>query len=148
MYLEVVLSVRSINQNVGAALLLIAFVALGACDRLRHKSPSAVKAETKRRQTACASSAAYDRLKNEIFDDAIANGAVDRSNLDTLADYSVARMENQWLGSVAGYHPMQRSLHPRSAARGRTGLRRRAPAESRHRIHGASQCGRRWYGLS
>lgn len=35
-----------------------------------------------------------DRLKNAIFDEAISRRPFDRANLDTLADYSVARMEN------------------------------------------------------
>lgn len=86
--------IRSTGQNIGAALALIALLAIGGCDKFHHKSPAAAKAETKRQQTACASSVAYDRLKNSIFDQAIAKGPADRSNLDTLADYSVARMED------------------------------------------------------
>ena len=73
---------------------IIASMAFSGCDGTRHKSPAAAKAETKRQQTACASPLAYDRLKNSIFDEAIAKGAIDRSDLDTLADYSVVRMEN------------------------------------------------------
>lgn len=73
---------------------MLVLVAMGGCDRSKHKSLAAAKAETKRQQAACASSVAYDRLKNAIFDQAIARGPVDRSNLDTLADYSVARMES------------------------------------------------------
>ena len=88
------LFVRSEVQITGAALALTALVTLGGCENSTHKSSAAVKAETRRQQAACASPAAYDRLKNSIFDEAIAKGAADRSNLDTLADYSVARMEN------------------------------------------------------
>jgi hypothetical protein len=81
---------------------IIASVALSGCDGTRHKSPAAAKAETKRQQTACASPLANDRLKNSIFDEAIAKGAVDRSDLDTLADYSIVRMENP---VVKGWDP-------------------------------------------
>jgi hypothetical protein len=72
----------------------IALVPVGGCDKLKNKNPVATKVEAKRRETACASPAAYDRLKNAIFDEAIERRTVDRSNLDMLADYSVARMEN------------------------------------------------------
>ena len=61
---------------------------------MTHKSPGAQKAETKRQQAACASPAAYDHLKNAIFDEAIARRTSDPGNLNTLADYSVVRMEN------------------------------------------------------
>lgn len=60
------------------------------------------RAETKRQQSACASPAAYDRLKNLLFDQAIGAHDGDRTNLDTLADYSVARMEKP---VVKGWDP-------------------------------------------
>lgn len=86
--------VRSKGQITGAALGLTALLTLGGCHKSPHKSPAAAEAETKRQRAACASPIAYDRLKNSIFDEAIAKGAAERSNLNTLADYSVARMEN------------------------------------------------------
>lgn len=80
--------------TIGTGFAVIVSILLTGCDRLTHQSSGADKAETKRQRTACASAAAYDRLKNSIFDEAIAKSSADRSNLDTLADYSVARMEN------------------------------------------------------
>jgi hypothetical protein len=56
----------------------------------------------KRARNACASPAAYDKLKGLIFDQAIGQHAGDRANLDTLADYSLARMEDP---VVAGADP-------------------------------------------
>jgi hypothetical protein len=90
---EVVLLVR-LRQTVGASFVSILCIAFAGCDRLKHQNPAAAKLEAKRRQTACASPSANDRLKNVIFDEAISERPVDRGNLDTLADYSVARMEN------------------------------------------------------
>lgn len=82
------------RHTVGASFAVILCVAFAGCDRLKHQSPTAAKLEVKRHQTACASPSANDRLKNAIFDEAISRRPVDRANLDTLADYSVARMEN------------------------------------------------------
>ena len=82
------------RQIAEAALAVTLCIALGACDRLKHRNPSTAKLEAKRHQTACASPSANDRVKNAIFDEAISRGPVDRANLDTLADYSVARMES------------------------------------------------------
>ena len=59
-------------------------------------------AQAKRQQSACASAAAYDGLKGLLFDQAIAGHKGDRANLDTLADYSVVRMERP---VVKGWDP-------------------------------------------
>jgi hypothetical protein len=45
-------------------------------------------------ETACASSATYDRLKQVVFDEAVRIRNADPANLDTLATNSVVRMEN------------------------------------------------------
>ena len=94
---------RATAQAMAGGFALIV-IAVGGCDKPSHKSPAAAKAEKKRREVACASSAAYDRLKNSIFDEAVAKRSLDRANLDTLADYSVVRMENPvvtgWDGSL------------------------------------------------
>ena len=82
------------RQTVVSTLAVLMSIALAGCDRLTRQNPGAAKSEAKRHQTACASPSANDRVKNAIFDEAIARGPVDRGNLDTLADYSVARMEN------------------------------------------------------
>src|SRR5436305_13034353 len=93
-----------------SGLAFVVSIALGGCDKPAHKSPAAAKAETKRQQAACASPAAYDRLKNSIFDQAIAKRSLDRANLDTLADYSVVRMENP---VVTGWDPSLDVTHCR-----------------------------------
>ena len=69
----------------------------GACSKLKPNDPQAdikARAEAKRQQAACASGTAYDRLKNQLFDAAVAARHGDRANLDTLADYSLLRMED------------------------------------------------------
>lgn len=70
-------------------------MASGGCDWLkRNDPPQAARAEVKHEQAACGSATAGDRLKNAIFDAAIARRNGDRSNLDVLADYSVARLQD------------------------------------------------------
>lgn len=73
------------------------FLALPGCDRLKRTDAGTSgkeRTEVKRQQAACASASANARLKDSIFDEAIAERNGDRADLDTLADYSVARMEN------------------------------------------------------
>lgn len=91
--MEVVLFVRPL-QTVGASFAAFACLSLAGCDKLKHQNPTDAKLQAKRQQAACASPSANDRLKNVIFDEAISKRLVDRANLDTLADYSVARMED------------------------------------------------------
>ncbi len=70
---------------------------VGACAKIKQNDPQEdikARAEAKRQQAACASGTAYDRLKNQLFDAAVAARQGDRSNLDTLADYSLVRMED------------------------------------------------------
>lgn len=79
----------------GMAMMLAAI--LGGCSKLKQNDPheaDKTRAQAKRQQSACGSSAAYDRLKGLLFDQAIGGHGGDRANLDTLADYSFARMEN------------------------------------------------------
>jgi hypothetical protein len=72
-------------------------IGLGGCGKIEpddRQEPARVRAEAKRQQASCASSVAYDRLKGLLFDQATARYKGDRANLDMLADYSTARMEN------------------------------------------------------
>ena len=79
---------------------------LPACGKLKEKDPQdlrRIQVERKRQQAACGSSGAYDRLKGALFDQAIARHGGDRTNLDLLADYSFARVENP---VVVAWDPM------------------------------------------
>lgn len=83
--------------TVGCGAALVAAVALGGCGRVKQNDPqedARLRAQAKRQQVACASPAAYDRLKGILFDQAIEQHDGNRGNLDTLADYSFARMED------------------------------------------------------
>lgn len=78
---------------------------LGGCGKMKQNDPAQItkaRAEAKREQSACASATAYDRLKGLLFDQAIGAHRGDRANLDTLADYSTARMEDP---VVKGWDP-------------------------------------------
>src|SRR4051812_5581510 len=89
----------------GGGVALALALALGGCGKLKQNDPDEIakaEAQAKRQKAACTSSAAYDRLKDLVFDRAIAAHGGDRSNLDTLADYSVARMEEP---VVKGWDP-------------------------------------------
>ena len=93
------------NLTIGGGIALGVALALGACAKVKQNDPresGKVRAEAKRQQSACASSAAYDRLKNLLFDQAIGEGHGDRAKLDSLADYSQARMEDP---IVKGWDP-------------------------------------------
>ena len=71
-------------------------LALGGCGKAKQddaRDAAPARATAKRQQMACASSAAYDRLKGLLFDQAIAAHDGLKANLDSLADYSVVRME-------------------------------------------------------
>ena len=64
---------------------------------MEQRSPtetSKERAEAKRQRAACSSSTAYDRLKSILFDKALREHAGGPANLDSLAGYSVVRMEN------------------------------------------------------
>lgn len=93
---------RASKQATACGLAAIALIALGACHKAPQKSLGAARAETKRHQIACASPTAYSRLKDSIFDEAIAKRPAAQANLDALADYSVVRMENP---VVKGWDP-------------------------------------------
>lgn len=93
------------NLNTGASIALVTVVALSGCGQVKQNAssePGKVRAEAKRRQLACASPAAYDRIKGILFDRAIDQHSGDRSNLQTLADYSLVRMEEP---VVRGWDP-------------------------------------------
>ena len=76
---------------------LILAIALGGCGKMKQNDPkeaTRIRVEAKRQKAACASSTAYDRLKGLLFDQAIEAELDNRSSLDSLADYSFARVEN------------------------------------------------------
>ena len=94
---------RTCSSAGGIALVLMA--ALGGCAKLKPNDPhddARLRAEAKRQQAACASPAANDQLKGILFDQAVSRHRGDRQNLDTLADYSLLRMENP---VVKGWDP-------------------------------------------
>ena len=89
----------------GGAIALALVFALGGRAKIKQSDPiqaGKARVEAKRQQAACGSSAAYDRLKGLLFDQAIDERDGDRANLDTLADYSLARMEEP---VVKGWDP-------------------------------------------
>jgi hypothetical protein len=75
-------------------------LALGGCGKQQEQQPdrprdtAKVRAEARRQRAACASPVVNDRLKGLIFDQAIGERHANRTNLDELADYSFARMED------------------------------------------------------
>jgi hypothetical protein len=58
------------------------------------RKASLARAQARQLQQACSSQVTFDRLKQVAFDDAIRIRNADPKNLDTLASYSVVRMEN------------------------------------------------------
>jgi hypothetical protein len=77
-------------------------VAVSGCDKFKKKGsadPAKSRIEAKRQQAACASRAAYDHVKDVIFDEAIRARNGDRAKLDMLADYSQVRMEQPMVES-------------------------------------------------
>ena len=81
-----------IATSISSNLVLLLSVAITGCDRFKRSD--ADQGEVKRERAACGSASAGDRLKNAIFDEAIARRNGERANLDILADYSVARLED------------------------------------------------------
>lgn len=94
------------NLAAGGHFVLILAMAVSGCGKMKQADPRDVRGttEAKRQQTTCGSLAAYDRVKGVIFDQAIQLHRGSRANLDTLADYSSARMEHpivkQWDDSL------------------------------------------------
>lgn len=85
------------NLRFAGNLILALSVGLCGCDRFKRNDPAQaarVRAEVKRQQVACGSASAGDRLKNAIFDEAVAQRRDNHANLDVLADYSVARLQD------------------------------------------------------
>lgn len=94
-----------ISLNIAGKTALGLALVLAGCGKLKQNDPrqmAKAEGQAKRQKAACASSAAYDRLKDLLFDGAIGRHRGDRSNLDTLADYSFARMEDP---VVKGWDP-------------------------------------------
>jgi len=78
-------------------MMLTLTVALTGCGKLEQsepQEPAQARAAANRQKAACGSSAAYDRLKALVFDQAVERRSGDRANLDALADYSTVRMED------------------------------------------------------
>ena len=90
-------------------IVLAVVAALSACSKLKpadNREDAALRVEAKRQQAACASPTANDQLKGVLFDQAIARHTGDRANLDKLADYSFARIEQP---VVKGWDPCVRN---------------------------------------
>jgi hypothetical protein len=88
---------ESTNLSLASNVVLALSIALGGCDKFKRNDPAQparARAEAKRQQAACGSAAVGARLKNSMFDQAIAERQGDRANLDVLADYSVARLQD------------------------------------------------------
>ncbi len=71
-------------------------LALAGCTPEPKSDPDkdlAIRRQAKREQAACSSQVGYDQLKRIAFDQAIRARNGDRVNLDRLADFSLARME-------------------------------------------------------
>jgi hypothetical protein len=93
------------NLTLANGIVLAVAVGLTGCGKMKQNDPretAKLQAQVKRQQAACASPAAYDRLKALLFDKAIGARSGDRENLDILADYSLARMEEP---VVKGWDP-------------------------------------------
>ena len=93
---DVLITCAATRLPTGGGIVLALALGLAGCGKIKQNDPvqaARVQAEAKREKAACGSSAAYDRLKNLLFDEAIGRRRGDRANLDTLADYSTARME-------------------------------------------------------
>ncbi|HEX8555352.1 MAG TPA: hypothetical protein VF695_11645, partial [Sphingomonas sp.] len=86
----------AVRLSMSGAVVALASMAAG-CGKLEQKGqeePAKLRADAKRQKAACGSSAGYDRLKGLMFDQAIEKRTGDQAALDTLADYSIARMED------------------------------------------------------
>ena len=84
------------TSRVVLTVILGAELALAGCNTKPKGDPNksnATRALVRQDHAACASQVAYDRLKGIVFDDAIRARGGSRVNLDTLADFSLARME-------------------------------------------------------
>jgi hypothetical protein len=80
-----------------AGLTLLLAIALAGCGKIKPDAePEAYRerVEAKRQKAACTSPEAYNRLKDLLFDQVIEQYKGHKANLDTLADYSSARMED------------------------------------------------------
>lgn len=95
---------RTVIQFGQAVPLGFAVLSLASCGaKMKQEDPrvaARARSEAKRQQSACASPSAYERLKNVVFDQAIDAREGDRTNLDTLADYSLVRMESPVVAGV------------------------------------------------
>jgi hypothetical protein len=94
-----------LSPVVGGRIAMVLAIALGACGKIKQDDPNAAaqaRADAKRQQAACASSAAYRRLKDLLFDEAVRRNGGNGTNLNALADYSLVRMEDP---VVEGWDP-------------------------------------------
>jgi len=93
------------RRQIASSIALLMASSLSGCGKPKQNDPEATQAvrrETKRHEAACASRVVNERVKGVLFDEAIRQFDGDRSNLDTLADYSTARMDEP---TVAGWDP-------------------------------------------
>lgn len=89
--------------NGGSGVALVLLLSLCACGKPKQEEPRTTgteRAEARRHRTACASTTAYNKLKTLVFDQAVQSNEAKRANLDTLADYSLARMEDPVVDGV------------------------------------------------
>ena len=85
------------HLSFGGLLALVAAAGLSGCGKMKDRVPDDPRhlgSKAKRLQASCASTVANQKLKGQLFDQAIAQHAGDRTNLDALADYSTLRMES------------------------------------------------------
>jgi len=90
---------------IGSSVALVLSAGLSGCGKPKQSDPEAAqnaRQEKKRHEAACASRVASDRVKGVLFDEAVGRVSGDRTNLDTLADYSTVRMEEP---TFAGWDP-------------------------------------------
>jgi hypothetical protein len=84
------------HLSCGGIFALVIAAGLSGCGKMKDRVPedaSHLRSTAKRLQASCASTVANQKLKGRLFDQAIAQHTGDRTNLDTLADYSTLRME-------------------------------------------------------
>lgn len=88
---------RQSRFSMRSAIAVGMLLSVSACGWFKPREAPVAKAELAERkeevQDACASSAAYEKLKRMAFDEALAVPNVDVKNLETLANSAVVRME-------------------------------------------------------
>lgn len=86
----------------GSFAMLALGLSLGACGKVQPERPietARARAEAKLHKDACASNAAYDRMKRAIFSQAGRELSSHRTNLETLEEFAFVRMEDPVVAS-------------------------------------------------